>query len=249
MSSRLDAWSFPMSLAHRIAAAAALLTLCAGAAQAAEVYQFNIDTSSIAGTTGYIELQFANGGAFGLQQEATATVSGFSSDGHFTETDPHGLVDFPGFPNVTGDVTGALPGVVTMTGVTTNFDDYLQGFTFGQSFSFSLMLSGPAVDDSKCVGGACSLPGFSLDLFALDGSGFLLTGDPTGANGPDFTLAQVQVNADGSSTPIVYPGPNGGAAALTVTAVPEPSAWALMLTGFGALGLALRRRRRALVTA
>ena len=32
-----------------------------------------------------------------------------------------------------------------------------------------------------------------------------------------------------------------------VTAVPEPSTWAMMLFGFGALGTSLRRRRRALL--
>ncbi len=32
---------------------------------------------------------------------------------------------------------------------------------------------------------------------------------------------------------------------LSVSAVPEPSAWALMILGFGACGLMLRRRRRA----
>ena len=32
------------------------------------------------------------------------------------------------------------------------------------------------------------------------------------------------------------------------TAVPEPSSWALMLTGFGAIGIAMRRRRRVSVT-
>ena len=34
-----------------------------------------------------------------------------------------------------------------------------------------------------------------------------------------------------------------GAAAATVTAVPEPAGWAMMLVGFGGLGVILRRRR------
>jgi hypothetical protein len=47
----------------------------------------------------------------------------------------------------------------------------------------------------------------------------------------------------------VFPGAdqtNGLSGVLTVTAVPEPAGWALMLIGFGALGSTLRRRRVAL---
>ncbi|HEX4742628.1 MAG TPA: PEPxxWA-CTERM sorting domain-containing protein [Caulobacteraceae bacterium] len=36
-----------------------------------------------------------------------------------------------------------------------------------------------------------------------------------------------------------------GSAAVQLTAVPEPSGWALMLLGFGALGVALRHRQKA----
>ena len=50
-----------------------------------------------------------------------------------------------------------------------------------------------------------------------------------------------------------FPAPNtfgtAGAATLTITraavaAVPEPATWAMMLIGFGAMGVSLRRRRR-----
>jgi hypothetical protein len=41
---------------------------------------------------------------------------------------------------------------------------------------------------------------------------------------------------------------NGGSFAGTVTiltaAVPEPATWAMMLLGFGAIGLSMRKRRR-----
>ena len=40
-----------------------------------------------------------------------------------------------------------------------------------------------------------------------------------------------------------------GAAGIQLTAVPEPSGWALMLLGFGAVGLALRHREKAAVKA
>jgi PEP-CTERM motif len=36
---------------------------------------------------------------------------------------------------------------------------------------------------------------------------------------------------------------------VTMTAVPEPSTWAMMLVGFGGLGFAAYRRRRGAVAA
>jgi hypothetical protein len=36
---------------------------------------------------------------------------------------------------------------------------------------------------------------------------------------------------------------------LSIAATPEPTAWALMITGFGASGALLRRRRRAALAA
>ena len=44
---------------------------------------------------------------------------------------------------------------------------------------------------------------------------------------------------------ILVPQGFAGAAAATVTAVPEPAGWAMMLVGFGGLGALLRRRRAA----
>jgi hypothetical protein len=234
-----------MLLAHRIAALAGALALCASAAQAAVTYQFTVDSSSIAGTSGFLEFQFANGGSFGVQQEATATISNFTG-GLLSAEDPYTASDLFGQPNVFGQVSGTLAHPVVMSGVTSNFDDYLQGIQFGSGFSFDLTLSGPAIDAPACGLGDCSLPGFSLDLLSADGSQFLLTGDPDSLTPTGWLLGQVEVNRDGSTTPIVNPGPGGGAALLGVTAVPEPTAWALMLLGFGGAGAVLRRRRGGL---
>lgn len=237
-----------MSPVRRLAAPLALtcaLALCASAAQAAVTYRFSVDSSSIAGTDGFIELQFANGGAFGVAQEATATISDFQTvGGLFTEADPYSASDLGG-PNVLGHVSGTLPGAVTMSDITqAGIDDYLHSFRFGQSFSFLLTLAGPAVDASACGPlDNCSLPGFSLDLLNASGTGFLLTGDPTGQTAFGWLLGQVEVNRDGSTSPIIYPGPGGGASALSISEVPEPATWALMLLGFGGMGALARRRR------
>ena len=45
-------------------------------------------------------------------------------------------------------------------------------------------------------------------------------------------------------TDITHQGPFNAAFSLEGTGVPEPATWAMMLSGFGAVGLALRRKRR-----
>jgi hypothetical protein len=255
-------WKTAMFLNKQFAALAlaAFVALGASAAQASVVYTFNVDTSSLpAGTQGYIDMQFSGAVALGpnaYNQLGTATVSNFQSvGGFFTQADPYTANDFPG-GNVTGNVSGILPNAVTFD---VNGDgainEYTHSFQFGSSFSFQLTLAGQGLDAPSCpnTGGSdCTVPGFTLDLLNATGTGFLLTGDPNGETGLEWTLGQVNFNTDGTTSPVIYPGPGGGASVLTitpVTAVPEPSAWALMLAGFGALGVALRRRRATLAAA
>ena len=53
----------------------------------------------------------------------------------------------------------------------------------------------------------------------------------------------VDTNNDGHFYRDTNPGFEGQASLVT-GAVPEPATWALMLVGFGAVGVSLRRRRR-----
>ena len=65
----------------------------------------------------------------------------------------------------------------------------------------------------------------------------------------DHTLRGVYnlwMNSDGDAELYTYgaPGALDVHGSITTTAVPEPMTWALMLIGFGGLGLAMRSRRR-----
>ncbi len=76
----------------------------------------------------------------------------------------------------------------------------------------------------------------NLGFTQLTGAGDLFSGDP--AN-PIFNTGTFSLSG----------GFTAGAATLTITraavaAVPEPATWAMMLIGFGAMGMSLRRRRR-----
>jgi len=44
-----------------------------------------------------------------------------------------------------------------------------------------------------------------------------------------------------------FDAPSDGRFALSVSAIPEPASWALMILGFGAVGAAMRRRERAVL--
>ena len=75
-------------------------------------------------------------------------------------------------------------------------------------------------------GGACAISNMNPNL------GRAITGRALGANLDELTFAQV-VNGSQDLT-----------FSATVTAVPEPASWALMLMGFGAIGYGVRRQRK-----
>ena len=106
----------------------AVMMFAATSAFADYSYNFNADTSSIAGTTGFIDLQFSPGN---IVAPASAAITNFSTDGTL------------GTAVLTGAITGTLPGNVTMNN-TNGANDYWLQVTFGKSVNFSLNLSGAA---------------------------------------------------------------------------------------------------------
>jgi hypothetical protein len=69
-----------------------------------------------------------------------------------------------------------------------------------------------------------------------------------GAGGKTFEISGRVISpfstASGSSDQLALASGNGTVSKLILTPVPEPTSWALMLTGFAGLGAMLRRRRR-----
>ena len=55
----------------------------------------------------------------------------------------------------------------------------------------------------------------------------------------------LQIGADGAFYVTQFSASPGVGQVLRIAAVPEPASWAMMILGFGAIGMAARRRRLA----
>lgn len=111
----------------------------------ADTWAVQVDTSSLAGQTGWLDFQF---NPADLTAPAdSATIAGFSSLG-------------PAWPqgSATGDASGSLAGTLVL-GNRQVINDWLQGFVFGTSLSFNLEIAATAAPGSG-TGTA-----FSLSLY------------------------------------------------------------------------------------
>ncbi len=192
--------------------------LGAGSAHAGITFNVSVDTSSLNTQSGLLDFQFNPGDSTALA--ATASVTLFQTVG--------GILSQPAM--LTGDAAGSLPGTLTLQN-STAFNDANQGFTFGDSFSFNLTLSGPAVDNPGGTAGST----FALSLYAADDITPLLTTDPNGS------VATINLNANGTTSVFTFPqSPTDNTPVATVTlagAVPEPSTLVLGLIAAMCAGL------------
>jgi hypothetical protein len=157
-------------------AALLFLMLTGTAAATPIIYIARVDTSTLAGPTGYLSFSLNGGG-----DAAIVTIGGFTSDGTLLGVDT---------ATSSGAYSGALPGTVTLDD-TSGDVAFLQGFTLGNFMQFLVSFSGPALSSPA---GAMFGNTFSFALY--DGSGNII--GPTDDFGNTFT---VDVNADGSTTP------------------------------------------------
>ena len=204
--------------------ACALLLFAASVTQADPVtFTVSVNTSALSGTNGFINFQFNPGGAGA--PTATATITGFTFAGG----------TLAGTADLTGGAAGTLPGTVTINN-SSQLNDLFQGFTLGNSFSFTLTLSGNALNNpGGNIGSA-----FALSLFGPNQTTPLLTLDPNG------TLLTLLLNPGGTITSLTFPT-GSGASVVTIqqqTAVPEPATVLLLTTGLFSLGFRIRCQRR-----
>lgn len=142
-----------------------------------------VNTTSVDGATGYLDLQFEPGPA--ATNFAAATVTGFTTDGALV-----------GSAGLTGDVAGQLPGTLTFDNQTV-LNDYFQQVTFGTKESFDVTLNGPTPS-----GGQASA--FNILFYAADGATSILTTDTV-----DGLAGQITLNSNGSTTVLTEPATVG----------------------------------------
>lgn len=187
------------------------------AAFAATSYAVNVDTGTLSGTSGYIDLQFNPGDL--TAPTALADLANFN-----------GSLTFNGSPTVDGDVTGAWPGAV-LFGNSAALNAALQPVTFGSGFNFDVTFSG---DYETAFGGSATR--FSLGL--LDSNL-----DPLATIDPIGTILQFELTPGGAVTATTFDADsNGTASVVTLSAVPLPAALPLLASALALLSLTRRRK-------
>jgi hypothetical protein len=120
----------------------------------------------------------------------------------------------------------------SITSTAADADDRLTGISSG-SISNGTSVEICGTGGPNCAGGGSTGP----DLGETSGGQFILAflgGDPGTVTLSNATVRYQSTGLTGGGSAIGRPTPP----------VPEPATWAMMLFGFGAVGFALRRRRR-----
>jgi hypothetical protein len=198
------------------------ICLCAGNAASANVieYQVSVNTSSLSGSLGSLDLNFNPGPL--ATEAASLQILNFSTDG-----------TLDGIPTVTADVTGTLPSSLTFDNASF-FNDYFQGFSFGTALTFDISLYGPALSSPDGV--STSGSSFAFRMFS-DSAGTIPALTTDTINGFAVT---VNINLDGTTTLTDFsPQTN----ITPISATPEPNGAALGLLAVALVSLLLFFRR------
>ena len=186
----------------------ALLALAQGALAQTTGYLVTVNTSSVSGQTGNIDLQF-NAGALSTGN-ACVTIGDFATDGTL------------GTPSTTsGSVTGSLATSLTinngaggcttpMTYTASTVNDYNQPITFGNTISFFVIASGPGLN--------CTASGLTCTSGSSLGVAFSSNGSPVLTSDPSNFAGTITLNPDGTIATAGLAGPNSGPSDVTIQA-------------------------------
>jgi hypothetical protein len=194
----------------------AVLSLCwARPARADFMYTFSADTSSVAGQTGSLDIQFNPNGPGGSD---TVSITSFSNVG--------GTL---GAASLIGDVTGTLAALPVTFTDDTPLNDLSQAFTFGSSLTFTVDLATNSAS-----------PGATLAFTMYD-----RFGNPVNAIVGNFDAAEIDVDPFGNpESPLTGSGVSQGSGGSVVTPEPS-SAVLLAVGGFWlAVYRRLQRKRQ-----
>ncbi|MET3134897.1 hypothetical protein AAKU55_005200 [Oxalobacteraceae bacterium GrIS 1.11] len=204
---------FP-SLFGRRAALGLALSACAGLAAAAPAYHVEIDTASFGGA-GWLDLQFNPGNLNGvLPASALATHFTGAFDGGATS----GLT-----PIWSGDVSGSLAGGVHF-GNGSSYNDLFHALNFGGKIGFDLSFSGAADPSPNLIKSLFSVSAYGADQITA-------LGNFDGASGSLLQFSWTPTAQGGRVETLLFDG-----AHVTISAVPEASAWLMLVAGLGLLG-------------
>ena len=226
---------------------------------AQQVYSGAFTALNNSGVSGYTLLTLGSG--MGQQQACTHTSCSLNVQIHATGLEPghdhvghiHGLVDGNGMP-----VASHTPTIAVDKPPTGDNDGYIELGEGLTTYGPILVPLGPggSVDPSMS-----STIDFNHTFNLLDPSTYAMGFDITSLLGPnldELNLREIVLHGmtvppgPGAGTPGEVNGTNGFLAVLPVAsaeimkgagAVPEPATWAMMLLGFGGIGMAMRRRK------
>lgn len=209
--------SFPALQRSALNLALAASALCATSAWADTSFHASVNTAAWAGASGWLDFQFNPGQS--PAPAAQVRISNFSGN-------------FGSQLFLEGQASGNLAdGFILGNG--SAFNDLFHAIQLGGNFSFDLTFSGDVFSTPGQVGTT-----FSLGLLAGDQQSYL--GNPAGALF-QIDLMPADAGAPASTTLSLL----GGQSIATVSAVPEPQSYALLLAGLGVIGLLARRQRAA----
>jgi hypothetical protein len=187
-----------------------LLLASGGAAQAGDVFLITMNTSSINGDSGSLDFSLSSGA--GSDQSLTATVYNFAGGSYTGTQETDG--DVSG-----GPVTSGLAATIGPIPDGFGLNDDFETFDFGNTLSFLVSLSGPALTAPD--GNATSPYEFDFETFSdTNGVDPVLTTDPNGISGKiDISPEGIATHSDVSSDLAITPSPEPGSVWLFAGAI------------------------------